>query len=119
MKLELERGKMMRLLTLITAIVLFFNIFQFNNVQASTEGFKPTIESMSVEQKEATLGDTVKISVKIKEYQEFRYLNISYLSPLTGKGITIQLSFNNETMAFEGSFPIQDNIEPGIISHIC
>jgi len=103
----------MRFLTVITAVVLFFNIFQFNHVQAFTEGEKPTIESMSVEKKEVTVGDTVKISVKIKEYQDFGYLNLYYSSPITGKGITIQLSFNNETMAFEGSFPIQDNIEPG------
>jgi len=104
----------MKFLAILTAIVLVISNFtHINHVSASTVGTKPTIESMSVNMKEATVGDTVNINVKIKEYEQYRYMNISYSSPITGNGITIQLNLNTETMSFEGSFPISNNIESG------
>ncbi|WP_019412376.1 hypothetical protein [Paenisporosarcina sp. TG20] len=105
----------MKFLTILTAsILMFFNFSSAINVYAFTDASSgPTIESMNVEQKEVTIGDTAKISVKIKEYQEYRYLNLSYTAPLTGNGITLKLSFNDESKLFEGSFPINNNIEPG------
>uniref|UniRef100_UPI0003758267 Ig-like domain-containing protein n=1 Tax=Paenisporosarcina sp. TG20 TaxID=1211706 RepID=UPI0003758267 len=104
----------MKFVTILTAIILLISNFTHtNHVYASTVGTKPTIESMSVNIKEATVGDTVNINVKIKEYVQYGYLNIYYSSPITGNGITIQLNLNTETMSFEGSFPISNNIESG------
>ena len=103
----------MRFIPFLTAIILIFNFLPFNNVYASTEVSKPTIESIGVDKQEATAGDTVKVSVKIKEYQDIRYINLYYTSPITSKGITIHLDFNNETKLFEGSIPITNYIEAG------
>ncbi|WP_227938686.1 hypothetical protein [Alkalihalobacillus deserti] len=103
----------MRFTAFLTAIIVIFNFVQLNSVYVLAEVTKPTIESMSIDKREVTAGDTVKVSIKIKEYQDFRYLNLYYTSPITNKGITISLNFNDETKAFEGSIPISDYIESG------
>ena len=103
----------MKIKSVLIALILMFNLLPFGNVHAETEGAKPTIESISVDKKEVTVGDTVKISVKIKEYDQYSSIVLYYSSPITDKGITIDLDFNNETKSFEGSFPISEHIESG------
>jgi hypothetical protein len=102
-----------RIASYFTALIVIFYFLQVNPIYAAAEVTKPTIESMSVDKKEPSVGDTVKINIKIKEYQDFNYLNLYYTSPVTSKGITVKLSFNPETKSYEGSFLISDYVESG------
>ena len=103
----------MRIIKFLAVLILILNFSPFNNAYATTEVSKPTIESINVDKKEATVGDTIKVSVKIKEYQDIRYLNLEYTSPITNRYITVRLNFNNETKSFEGSIPITNYTESG------
>ncbi|USK49608.1 Ig-like domain-containing protein [Bacillus sp. CMF12] len=70
-------------------------------------------ESITVDAKDATVGDTVKISMKVPEEEGIRYILLWYTSPVTQKTIYVNLYYNFESDSFEGSLPITTDLELG------
>jgi hypothetical protein len=96
---------------LVTALVLF--ITPFNDAFAATITEEPTLESITMNKRDVTTGDTVSVSIKINGYENYNYIILYYNSPLTGNAMNLSLDFNSQSMAYEGNIPIHDHIESG------
>ncbi|TWE01641.1 hypothetical protein FB550_1056 [Neobacillus bataviensis] len=71
------------------------------------------LEKVSLEKTEASAGDTVKISVKLRDTTVVGYIDAWYTEPLTNNDIHVNLSYNSETGLYEGTFPIRTISESG------
>jgi putative cell wall-binding protein len=98
--------------SLILVLVLIFNLTG-TGFYALAEGTKPTIESMTINKSDVTLGDSVKVNVKIKEFQDYRYLNLMYNAPGANQVITVQLDFNEQSGAYIGELPVTEYMKSG------
>jgi len=96
---------------LVTALVLFFT--PFNGAFAETITEEPTIKSITMDKKDVTTGDTVSVSIKINGYENYDYIILYYISPITGNSMNLSLNFNSQSMAYEGDIPIHDHLESG------
>lgn len=98
--------------SLIVVLVLIFNLTG-TGVYALAEGTKPTIESMTINNSDVTSGDSVIVNVKIKEFQDYRYLNLMYNAPVTNQVITVRLDFDEQSGTYIGELPVTEYMKPG------
>ncbi|MED1863937.1 Ig-like domain-containing protein [Fictibacillus nanhaiensis] len=71
------------------------------------------LESITVNKNEVTKGETVQVSVRMKDHTGISYLNAYYSSPVTSQNYTVRLDHNPLTGSYEGSFPINSYFETG------
>jgi hypothetical protein len=88
-------------------------IFNNGNFTVNDTTGLDIIESITVDKKEATVGDTVNISMKVTEQVGIRYILLWYTSPVTKKTTYVHMYYNSNTDSFEGSIPIQSDVELG------
>ncbi|MHA7138165.1 Ig-like domain-containing protein [Rossellomorea arthrocnemi] len=98
--------------SLVSVLVLIFNLTG-TGIYVLAEGTKPTIESMTIDNSDVTSGDSVIVSVKIKEFQDYRYLNLMYNAPGADQVITVQLDFNEQSGAYIGELPVTEYMKSG------
>ncbi|TYS75745.1 cell wall-binding repeat-containing protein [Rossellomorea aquimaris] len=101
-------------LSILLVLSLIFNLTEFDDL-ALADGAKPTVESITINNSEVTSGDTVKVIVKIKEYEEYRYMNLMYNSPVLNQDqvITVSLDYDEPSNTYIGELPITDNMKSG------
>lgn len=87
--------------------MLIFNLTG-TGVYALAEGTKPTIESMNINNSDGTSGDSEKVIVKIKEFQDYRYLNLTYNAPGANQVITVRLDFNEQSGVYIGELAVTE-----------
>ncbi|MFJ7729674.1 Ig-like domain-containing protein [Neobacillus sp. NPDC097160] len=104
---------MKRVISLLAAILLIISTVPISNVFASADDTKPVLESIHLDKKEVTAGETIKVSLKMTNAAEIRYLNIYYPSPVTNQNFTVRLDYNSDSGLFEGNIPITNNFETG------
>ncbi len=75
---------------------------------------KPTLESISVDKRAATAGDTVKVSVKASDDVGVDHVYLYYKTPITQRSFKVSMSYNANQNAYEGSIPITNNTESGV-----
>ncbi|RZT21363.1 Ig-like domain-containing protein [Fictibacillus sp. BK138] len=78
-----------------------------------TEDENTVVESISIDKQQVTIGETVQVSVKMKDYTGIDYLNAYYHSPVTSQNYTVRLDLNPLTGSYEGYFPINSYLETG------
>ncbi|WP_282173963.1 Ig-like domain-containing protein [Cytobacillus firmus] len=93
--------------------VEYEDLFQNGHFLIKETAGSQIFESVSVDTKEATVGDVVKISMKVPEEEGIRYILLWYTSPVTQKTIYVNLYYNHETDYFEGSIPVTSDLELG------
>ena len=72
-------------------------------------------KSISVDKKNATGGDTVKISLKASDdITGVNSVNMFYIKPITGENELISLYYDDESDSYIGKININDNSEEGI-----
>ena len=72
------------------------------------------VSSLKVDKKEATLGDSVKVSFKASDdISGIQYAWVYYKMPQTQKNKLIKTSYNTNTGLYEGSLTVDDSIESG------
>lgn len=101
-------------LTLIFLLVFGNSLFQIGHVFAAADVTKPVLNSIMVEPKEVTVGDTVKISIDAVDAETgIKSVYISYQTPVTEKLQGYSLKYNGETGKYEATINITDQIENG------
>ncbi|MFD2616124.1 hypothetical protein, partial [Terrilactibacillus laevilacticus] len=93
--------------------ILLTGTLQINNVKAVADVTNPTLESIQVDKTEATVGDTVKVSVKATDDVGISRVRLYYKTPITNKSVYVSMNYNPTTGMYEGSIPIQSNSESG------
>ncbi|WP_270180265.1 cell wall-binding repeat-containing protein [Alkalihalobacillus sp. CinArs1] len=107
---------MKRFISIILSIVLVISLLPTTSVMAEADVTPPELESITVDKKEATVGDTVKVSVKASDNVGVQQVNLHYQKPITGNTIVLSMNYNESTKAFEGMIPITDESESGTYS---
>lgn len=76
---------------------------------------KPVVNyaTLKVDKNQATSGDKVKVSVKIKDDDDMQSAYIYYLSGMTDNLQMIELNYNEKTKYYEGNIEILDSSESG------
>ncbi|MGG3560545.1 Ig-like domain-containing protein [Neobacillus rhizosphaerae] len=77
---------------------------------------KPTFESMTVDKKEATFGDQVKVSLKITDDFGIKSVYLYYQVPGTDTTFNVPVNYNSETDSYEGIIPISSTSAAGVYS---
>ncbi|MBU8914765.1 chitobiase/beta-hexosaminidase C-terminal domain-containing protein [Bacillus sp. FJAT-29953] len=76
---------------------------------------KPALNNIEVEPKEASVGDTVKISITAEDKETgIKSVYLSYQTPITEKLQGFSLKYNPETGKYETKIEITDQIENGL-----
>ena len=70
-------------------------------------------QTLKVDKNQATSGDKVKVSVKIKDEDDMQSAYIYYLSGMTDNLQMIELNYNEKTKYYEGYIEILDSSESG------
>ncbi|MFJ7726099.1 Ig-like domain-containing protein [Neobacillus sp. NPDC097160] len=104
---------MKRIFSILSAILLVISTAPVYRASAAVDVIKPVFESISVDHKDATAGDTVKVSVKASDDVGIGTVSLSYLTPVTKKAIPVPLKLNSQTNAYEGTIAIQNNFDSG------
>ncbi|WP_165775483.1 Ig-like domain-containing protein [Chryseomicrobium excrementi] len=104
----------MKIFKVVVAAFLLFTIIPIQHVSAIDEITKPTVEHLAVDKKQVTTGEVVYINLGVTSNSDYRYAILYYSSPITSKGITIRLTYNEQTQLFEGNFPVEEYVESGI-----
>ena len=103
------------IITLLISIILniFLPISLAENL-ADVEAPTINIDSLKIDKTEATIGDTITISIEITDNSEIDYAYISYEMPITQKDKSYQLTKNNNTGKYETKITIDENYEEGL-----
>ncbi|QCJ44774.1 hypothetical protein FAY30_24420 [Bacillus sp. S3] len=104
---------MKRIVSVFTALLLIISTVPISHVFAEADVTKPVLESISVDKKEVTAGDTVRISIKATDDVAVSDVSLYYYTPISQRSFPIHLSYNSEKGVFEGNFFIEDNTESG------
>ncbi|MGF9964021.1 Ig-like domain-containing protein [Bacillus rhizoplanae] len=100
----------------ITIFLLSFIGFlaQAGNAFAAADVTKPVLKGITVDKKEATVGETVKISVDAEDTESgIKFLVLTYMKPITKNEYEVKLYYNQETKKYEGLLNVTDTFEPG------
>ncbi|MED3644682.1 Ig-like domain-containing protein [Caldifermentibacillus hisashii] len=101
-------------LTLVFLLVFGNSLFQVGHVFAEADVAKPVLNSIMVEPKDASVGDTVKISVDAVDAETgIKSVYISYKTPITQKTKGYLLTYNPDTEKYETQISITDGTENG------
>ena len=103
------------IITLLISIILniFLPISLAENL-ADVEAPIINIDSLKIDKTEATIGDTVTVSLEITDNSEIDYAYISYEMPITQKSKAFWLTKNNNTGRYETKITIDKNYEEGL-----
>ncbi|QCJ44790.1 hypothetical protein FAY30_24500 [Bacillus sp. S3] len=104
---------MKKIFSILSAILLIISTAPVYSASAATDVTKPVFESISVDKKTATAGDTVKVSVRASDDVGIGSVSLSYLTPVTKKATPVKLVLNNQTYAYEGTVDIDNNFDSG------
>ncbi|MFJ7729675.1 Ig-like domain-containing protein [Neobacillus sp. NPDC097160] len=104
---------MKRIVSVFTAILLIISTVPISHVFAAADVTKPVLENISVDKKEVTAGDTVKISVNASDDVAVSRVSLYYYTPISQRSFSVPLSYNPENGIFESNISIDENIESG------
>ena len=105
-----------KMVVLSIAILLIFqnSIFQIGHVLAAVDIEKPVLKGITLESQEATLGDTVKISLEAEDDESgINSVSIFYQTPITEKQQHFILKYNHDNGKYETTIDITDWVENG------
>jgi putative cell wall-binding protein len=105
---------MKKTIILLITLLLITNMTPVTDTYLAAEVTNPVLESISVDKKIVTAGDTVNLSMKLKNSEEINYIIAWYNAPITQNYVYVYLYYNSESRSFEGSFPIQSSSESGV-----
>ena len=88
--------------------------FTVTGTNADTEAPNINIDSIKIDKTEATIGDTVTVSLEITDNKAIRYAYIYYETPITKKDKSYKLTKNNSTGKYETKITIDENYEEGL-----
>ena len=88
--------------------------FKVTGTNADVEAPNVNIDSLKIDKTEATIGDTITISLEITDNSEIDYAYISYEMPITQKSKAFWLTKNNNTGRYETKITIDENYEEGL-----
>ncbi|MBT2692556.1 Ig-like domain-containing protein [Bacillus sp. ISL-55] len=75
---------------------------------------KPSFESISIDKADVTVGDTLKVSVKVSDDVAIKKVYLAYTTPTTNKTQSITMNYNSTSDSYEGYFQIQNTTESGL-----
>ena len=107
-----------RIFIFIAAIILVFqgvgSFLDVDSVKAQGDITAPTLKSVEVDKKEATLGDTVTVKVTAEDKESgIKSVWLDYRSPVTGKTQFVSLRYNAQSGKYEGTINIDEYSESG------
>ncbi|MEO2075915.1 MAG: Ig-like domain-containing protein [Bacillus sp. (in: firmicutes)] len=75
----------------------------------------PVFDSITVDKTEATVGDTVKVTLKATDDVGINsnYITVRYGTPITNKVLYVSMQYNDQSKAYEGSLTITSTYESG------
>lgn len=87
---------------------------QKNSPSEDIKGPSIDLSSLEISQKEAKIGDVIKVSLRAEDESTVNYININYISSLSGRYETLELKLNAKSDTFESKLVVDKYIESGL-----